>query len=219
MTLQTSSSLSISSSKITAGGQSLGDKVITDMITWRLHALTSLAVANATLRYGRKFSLTPQEWRALSILGAFAPLSLKDLYTRAQLEKAFASRTVSGLVERGFVTSQKSTADGRGVVLSLTPHGRRLYKKVFADALQRNENFVAGLSLDQRASLDEMLGVMTANARRMVELERRLANDGPQPSGNLATTNLDIAGADKDPSRSAEVRYLVARLSQLVGLA
>ncbi len=191
------------------------------MITWRLHTLASLTSANATLRYGRKFSLSIQDWRAISTLGSFAPLSMKDLASRAQLEKGFASRTVSGLVERGFVLSKRSESDGRGVTLELSAAGKKLYKRVFVDAVARNENYLIGFTAKQRATLFELIGLMTANARRMVELEKKLVDEPSSHDGNLAELfKKEVPAPDvfSTTAHTAEIRYLVTRLSQLMGL-
>jgi DNA-binding MarR family transcriptional regulator len=52
-------------------------------------------------------------------------LSLNDLAARTMTHKSSVSVVVSRLVERGFVERSRSSADGRGIVLTLTPAGRR----------------------------------------------------------------------------------------------
>jgi len=52
-------------------------------------------------------------------------LSLNDLAARTMTHKSSVSVVVKRLVDRGYVTRRRSSADGRGIVLTLTPAGRR----------------------------------------------------------------------------------------------
>ncbi len=52
-------------------------------------------------------------------------LSLNDLAARTMTHKSSVSVVVSRLVERGLVRRQRSSADGRSIVLTLAPKGRR----------------------------------------------------------------------------------------------
>jgi len=52
-------------------------------------------------------------------------LSLNDLAARTMTHKSSVSVVVKRLVDRGLVRRQRSSADGRGIVLSLTAAGRR----------------------------------------------------------------------------------------------
>jgi len=193
-------------------------KVITELLSSRLHTLAGLSAASAALRVERKFGLTLLEWRSIAMLGAFAPLSLKELARRAALDKSYASRTVSGLIERGLIVSERSDADARGVMLSLTKEGEALYRKVFPDAVARNERMLSPLTAEQRAQLMRMLESLTISARRVLEHERRAAAGEEVDDDELTTSQ------GKSPAKAAEngvdlgeVRYLVSRLNELVG--
>ena len=193
-------------------------QVITDLLSSRLHNLAGLSAASASLRVQRKFGLTLLEWRSIGMLGAFAPLSLKELARRAGLDKSYASRTVAGLIEHGLVVSERNDADARGVMLSLTKEGENVYRKVLADAIARNERLLSPLTAEQRGQLMEMLAALTVSARRVLDDERRAANgeavdDEPPPaSGKAATKSALEKGMEL-----GEIRNLVSRLNQLVG--
>ncbi len=194
-------------------------KVITDLLSSRLHSLAGLSAASASLRVERKFGLTLLEWRSIAMLGGFAPLSLKELARRAGLDKSYASRTLSGLIERGFVISERNDADARGVMLRLSDEGRALYETVFADALTRNERLLSPLSSEQRKQLMEMLRALTHSAKRVLDEERRIAAGEAAEDDIVPPTHARAAakaaadnGIDMD-----EVRYLVSRLNELVG--
>lgn len=196
-------------------------RVMNDLLSARLHALANLSSATTTLRVERKFGLTLLEWRSLGQLGGFAPLSLKELARRAGFEKSYASRTISGLIERGLVASERSDSDGRGVMLSLTAKGKALYEKAFEDAVARNERLLGTLKDEQRLLLIEILGVLTVNAKRALEDERNgMGDDGdgdsPAPAKKARTKdNKDTADGSVD---LVEMRYLLSRLNELAGM-
>lgn len=193
-------------------------RVMSDLLSARLHGLANLSAATTSLRVERKFGLSLLEWRSLGQLGGFAPLSLKELARRAGLDKSYASRTVSALIDRGLVASGRSDADGRGVTLTLTDEGTALYKKAFSDAVARNEKLLAPLRKDQRLLLIEMLGALTVSARRALEDERNAKDDDaedeqPTPAASKARSS---EGTDTSVDM-VEMRYLVSRLAELVG--
>ena len=195
-------------------------QVITDLLSSRIHTLANLSAASASLRTERKFSLTLLEWRSIGMLAGYAPLSLKDLARRAGLDKSYASRTVSSLIERELVKSERNDADGRGVMLSLTPKGQALHRKVFADAVARNERLLSPLSAEQRAQLIEMLSALTVSARRVLDDERRAAAGEPVDSDEAPLPASRASSAGKGAAAGinlAEARYLATRLNDLLG--
>jgi DNA-binding MarR family transcriptional regulator len=203
-----------SSTKYTAS-----PKVLTDLMSHRLHQLASLSALSASLRYERKYQITLLEWRSIGMLAGYAPLSLKELARRAGLDKSYASRTIAGLIERGLVISERDDNDGRGVNLRLSEAGQALFEKVFPDAVERNERMLSMLKPEQRERLVELLSLLQLGARRLLDEERRAsAGEVPQddevvarPAGTLAPRSAKAA-LDVE-----ELRYLVARLSELVG--
>lgn len=198
--------------------RSSGDapRIITDLLSSRLHNLASLSAASASLRVQRKFGLTLLEWRSIGMLGAHAPLSLKELARRAALDKSYASRTVSSLIERGLIVSERSDTDARAVLLSLTKAGDALYRQVIVDANARNERLLRPLSPAQREQLMEMLSMLTTSARDVLDEERRAAAGEPiDETESLAPVAMEPHGrAELD---LAEIRSLVSRLHRLVG--
>lgn len=195
-----------------------GPKVITELLSSRLHTLAGLSAASASLRVERKFGLTLLEWRSIAMLGAFAPLSLKELARRAGLDKSYTSRTVAALIERGLIVSERSDADARGVVLSLTGEGEALYRRVFPDAVARNERLLSSLTGERRKQLMEMLDSLTISARRVLEHERRAAAGEAVDDDEAAVMPGKAAAKAADNGVDlGEVRYLVSRLHELVG--
>ena len=143
---------------------------IRDLISYRLHVLANLSARWAAARYQTRFGLRLLEWRAIALLGGYAPLSLNEIARGAGLEKSHASRTVAGLIKRKLVASGPDDRDGRGKLFMLTRSGSTLYRKVFEDAVSRGEAWLSVLSVAERASLKTMLDRLTEQARTL-ELE------------------------------------------------
>lgn len=192
-------------------------KIITDLLSSRLHTLAALSAASAALRVERKFSLTLLEWRSLGQLAAFAPLSLKDLAHRAGMDKSYASRTVSGLIERGFIASEKNDADARGVMLTLTDDGQKLYQKVIVDAVSRNERLLQPLNIEAREHLMESLTTLTESARQVLN-EERLIQAGKLSDDDVELKN-SISASKQDKLKNIDIEELRRLINQLSKIA
>jgi len=183
---------------------------ITDLVSSRLHTLAALLANHAAMNYQRKFSLSLLEWRAIAMLGGFSPLASKDLARMAGLDRSHASRTVGGLIERALVESARNSDDGRGVMLSLSKKGRALYEKAFEDAVVRNNKLLATLTTEQRHQLLSLIDVLTSNARRMVDDERRVA-------AGERVSNIDAPPSDSpSENQGGSSRPKMDRIRQLV---
>ena len=88
-----------------------------------------------------------------------------ELATKANLNKGQASRAAQSLVDRGLVSKEASTSDGRGVVLTLTRAGKSLWNRVMALIARRNEEIFGCLSVTQQQQLGRMLDRLIAHAR------------------------------------------------------
>lgn len=78
----------------------------------------------------RPLGLTAGQADAVFVIGQAGPLSLKELGELLIAEAGHPSRLVDRLVEAGLVERRAAEADRRRVVLSLTPKGRRLEKRI-----------------------------------------------------------------------------------------
>lgn len=144
---------------------------IRDLISFRIHAVANLLSRGAALRYRREFGVSLMEWRSVALLGAHQPLSLNELARHAGLDKSQMSRVVAGLAERGFVLRGVDMDDGRGVRLSLTRPGLKLYEGLIAAANERNAAFEAALTPNERTQLDAMLTKLGDCARELIHSE------------------------------------------------
>jgi DNA-binding MarR family transcriptional regulator len=145
---------------------------IKDLISYRLHVLANLSARWAEARYQQRFGLKLLEWRAIALLGGFEPQSLNELARGAGLEKSYASRTVAGLIQRNLVSSTQDDRDARGKLFELTRSGKALYRKVFDDAVARNDAWLSVLTAEEAGALMSMLGRLTEQARALEAAEK-----------------------------------------------
>ncbi|MBP0496405.1 MarR family winged helix-turn-helix transcriptional regulator [Pararoseomonas indoligenes] len=126
-------------------------------LTYRLHRLHKLTDRESEAAYLAELGIPLGEGRCLAAIGSFAPLSVQDLARCANLNKARASRAAQSLVEQGLVDKQASAADGRSVVLTLTPAGADLWAETMALIRELNDRFFGGLSNEERKVLGRLL--------------------------------------------------------------
>ena len=133
-------------------------------LSYRLHQVSKITDRVSSDAYATELGLAVGEGRCLAAVGHFAPLSVVELAARANLHKGPASRAVQALVERGLVSKHASATDGRGVVLSLTPAGRKLWARVMALIERRNEEIFGCLNASERKQFGAMLDRLIAHA-------------------------------------------------------
>ena len=121
---------------------------------------------------GREHDLTPQQGQLLCVLMA-QPFGMTELGAMLGLAKS----SLTGLVDRternGLVRREPSVLDTRAVRVALTPRGRRLAEKFYAETCRRIDRLPAGLSDAERNELARLLGrVVLDNKVPVVFLEQ-----------------------------------------------
>lgn len=135
-------------------------------ITYRLHTLTKVTDSASKVAYEADAGIPWSEGRCLAAIGAFGPLSVNDLAQRANLNKGPASRAAQSLVDQGLVRKVPSTTDGRAVVLTLTPGGKRVWQRLMLLIERRNDEIVACLDASEVKELSRLLDKLVEHARK-----------------------------------------------------
>lgn len=139
-------------------------------LTYRLHLLHKLTDQRSQTAYPEELGLSLSDGRCLATIGSFEPLSVQDLANLGNLNKGQASRAAQALVAQGLVLKADRPDDGRGVVLSLTPTGRKFYRRTMDLVAQRNEAIFGCLGSAEQAHLSQMLDQLIAHATSGAEL-------------------------------------------------
>lgn len=148
---------------------------IRDLLSYRVHVVANLLSRGAELRYRREFGVSLWEWRTIALLGASdEPLSLGHLARAAGIDKSQMSRVVSGLARRRLVLREAQPGDRRGVRLTLTKTGQRLYSSLIRAAGERDAVFRNCLSKGEKEAFERVLTKLAGRARALIEEERTL---------------------------------------------
>jgi len=147
---------------------------IRELLSYRLHQVANLLSRGAEMRYRREFGVSLWEWRTVALLGgAKEPQSLNELARAAGMDKGQMSRVVSGLTRRKIIFREADANDARGIRLSLTGPGKRLYRKLISAAAERNSAFLGCLSARERACLEKAMAKLSHEARAFILKEKR----------------------------------------------
>ena len=145
-------------------------------LTYRLHLLHKLTDIESQRAYVAGAGLSMSDGRCLTAVGSFAPLSVKDLAQKANLNKAQASRAAQSLVDQALVLKTASTTDGRGVVLTLTPEGQAAWQRAMAVVGQRNKAIFGALSATEQTQLGDFFDRLIDEARSVGDLAETAAD-------------------------------------------
>jgi DNA-binding MarR family transcriptional regulator len=134
-------------------------------LTFQLIRLANAAKSNVTRRYLADFGLSVPEWRLLAMTIRFQPVRFSELVANSSMDKGQASRTLHGMIKRGYIAS-KSTAPGSRkagdtaavpVILTVARKGRALYKAVLPVAQRNQARLLQKLTRDERRTLYSVL--------------------------------------------------------------
>ncbi|KQW36475.1 MarR family winged helix-turn-helix transcriptional regulator [Rhizobacter sp. Root404] len=134
-------------------------------LTHRLHTLHKLSDRVSQAAYLADARMSMSEGRCLAAIGAFEPLSIRDLAQHANLDKGQASRAAQALVDAGLARKTADVQDGRGVQLTLTARGRTRWQRVMALIERRNAEIFGCLNADERRLFGDALDRLIEQAR------------------------------------------------------
>lgn len=134
-------------------------------MTHRLHTLSKISDRVSQAAYEADAGIPLSEGRCLAAIGAFSPVSVNDLAQRANLNKGQASRAAQSLVDQALVLKEASATDGRGVVLTLTAKGQRVWQRLMLVIERRNAEIVACLNAAEVQQFSALLDRLVSHAR------------------------------------------------------
>lgn len=140
-------------------------------LTYRLHLLHKVSDHESHQAYLQGLGLSLSEARCLATIGSFQPMSIMDLADKGNVNKGQASRAAQSLVDRGWIEKKNNPNDGRGVTLSLTASGKKLWRQTMALIDVRNQTIFACLSAVERNTLSVLLDRLIAHNQSPQALE------------------------------------------------
>ncbi|QKW07944.1 MarR family transcriptional regulator [Streptomyces sp. NA04227] len=129
-----------------------------DELTGYLLIKTSAMTGRSVDRALRRHGLTGRLVRVLAFIRdqAQAP-SQRDLCGLTGLDRTTMVAVVDDLEQRGFARRERSTADRRKYVVTLTESGADAYRAALGDLLRTQDELLAPLSATERGQFHSML--------------------------------------------------------------
>ena len=115
-------------------------------LPYRLSVTTNRVSRAFAAQYEQEFGISIPEWRAIAVLGAFAPLSSNGICERTAMDKAKVSRAVASLLKRGLIERAPHATDQRLIRLTLSRSGRKVYEAIIPRARAIEAEVTKGLS-------------------------------------------------------------------------
>lgn len=123
---------------------------ITDAVLYASRVLVAVAARSLA---GVADEVTLPQYRALVVLAAKGPQSLRALASTLDVHASTATRMCDRLVRKRLIRRKQSREDRREVVLDLTASGRRLVAEVTTRRRTEIARIVARVPRDQRQPL------------------------------------------------------------------
>lgn len=141
----------------TALGLPAGEFDLGELLGYRLLRL-STSVGNLAAREADEVAgLTLPEYRVLAVLHSRGPSGVVALQQAMLIDKAWISRTLSGLATKMLVVSDPDPDDARRTVFSVTAKGRRSAEALIERALERQQRILRGLAREEVKQLMSLL--------------------------------------------------------------
>jgi DNA-binding MarR family transcriptional regulator len=137
-------------------------------LPYRLSVTTNRVSRAFAAHYEQEFGISIPEWRAIAVLGAFAPLSSNEICERTAMDKAKVSRAVATLLKRGLIAREAHQTDQRLIQLTLSKAGRKVYEAIIPRARAIEAEVTKGLS---KADITALHRVLDQVGARLDEIE------------------------------------------------
>jgi DNA-binding MarR family transcriptional regulator len=140
---------------------------ITSLLGYRLSRL-SAAIGHAADRDAIELAgVSLPEYRVLAVLASIEPQGVVGLQEAMRIDKAWISRTLAKLIDKGLVQSVLDENDARRSMVSLTAKGKRACKVLIERATQRQADILRGINEQDRKRLVELLSQVQENVDSM----------------------------------------------------
>lgn len=164
-------------------------QILESLVTYKVMQVADTILRAAGQVYRSRYDISITDLRILATIGAHSPLAANDVSRLTRIDKAWVSRSLAALVERKLVSRQNHADDSRIILLSLTPKGRALVRRIIPLAVARHERLLAGLNQRKRSLLNALLDILQVHADDM------LARPGSATHGKSAAKRPSLKAA------------------------
>jgi DNA-binding MarR family transcriptional regulator len=143
--------------------QSLPTFPMRNILSYRLSVIHALLTRKLSSISSAK-SLNIHQWKVLSVLYFWPPITAVGISGVVVLDKAAISRAIGSLVKLKLAQRRHDPANNNTVII-ITPVGRKLYGKIHEDLESMQHNILRGLSAAKQSQLFEILDHMEQSLR------------------------------------------------------
>ena len=127
--------------------------VLDEFLPYRAARLATALSRGLAARYEQRYDISVAEWRVLVHLTQQSEISVRDIFTRVDMDRARVTRAVQRLDERGYVSKLVNPDDRRLVKLALTAAGHDLAAELSSLAMEFEAMILAALPAEGGAKL------------------------------------------------------------------
>lgn len=178
-------------------------KSFRNLLTFRLHMVARLSERVSEEYYRRQFDLSLPECRVIGITGGYGSVSFKKVASDTYLEKSYASRVVSALVDRDIIEKLENPSDSRSVLLRLTQNGARVHDQMHQAAIRLNDWLASTMAPGQAQEftktlqrLESRLEALGHSFEEVESVQDAVAGVGPAEPEGADMVQIDRALAE-----------------------
>ena len=146
-------------------------------LPYRAARLATALSRGLAAQYEARYQISVAEWRVLVHLTQESEISVRDIFTRVDMDRARVTRAVQRLAARGLVSKLVNETDRRLVRLALTSAGHELAAELSALAMAFEARIMAALPPDAASTLLPLFGAIEQSIEQSVEQSIDRANE------------------------------------------
>jgi DNA-binding MarR family transcriptional regulator len=123
-------------------------------------------------------------------------LSPTDLYNSLLISSGAMTNRLERLTAAGYVRRVSDPTDGRGLLVALTPNGKRLIDRLLVLHYENERELLSSLNARDRATLTRLLRGL------LLKFEDDASSESSRPDGRASRGSSPRRRANSDPSRT-----------------
>ena len=126
-------------------GSDMPPLLLDGFLPYRAARLANALSRRLAERYEARFEISVAEWRIIIHLTQESEISIRDIYTRVDMDRARVTRAVQRLQARGLVSKLVNESDRRLIRLALTDSGRQMANEIAGIAARFEAELLAAV--------------------------------------------------------------------------
>jgi DNA-binding MarR family transcriptional regulator len=142
-----------------------------DFVPHKLSVVANRVSQSIGRLFEARFGIQIPEWRILMVLYAYGSLVFNEVVARTSMDKARVSRAHRRLADVGLIHTLPDPADGRRLILSLTPRGARTCEAILPEAARTEAWLFEVLTPAEHRQLDVILDKLMSRSEGLAARE------------------------------------------------